>query len=100
MKTRDNFQFEFSGEQFRGLYSAQTFLKAHGFSYGSVQRDAPIGILFGDCIIAKWRNLSDADRSCLHGTITGIMREGPVVVSIFFSAPDVALDAIFKSVAQ
>lgn len=74
-------------EDFKAINEAQRMLKDNGFSYGSMQRDEPIGIMYGDYDIAKWRNLSSVDRAQLHGTITGNKRNGPVVVEIFPSSP-------------
>ncbi|WP_206078656.1 hypothetical protein [Allomesorhizobium camelthorni] len=61
-----------------------------------MQRGAPRGILFGLYDIAKWKNLSSADRRALHGVMTGDMRNGPVSVEIFHIAPDEAKAAVTK----
>ena len=43
----------------------------------------PTGLLFGHYDwIAKWRNLTPAERAQLHGTMSGDFREGPVVISL------------------
>jgi hypothetical protein len=47
-----------------------------------MQRGAPRGILRGDAVIAKWRNLSHAERVALDGLMTGDMRHGPVTVTL------------------
>ena len=67
---------------FRGYYNALDWLRKNGYSFGSMQRDAPIGIKKGDCLIEKWRNLSPNDRKQLDGELTGNMREGPVTLTI------------------
>lgn len=73
----------FEGKKdFEAFYKACDFLKDRGFSVGSMQRDDPIGIRYGNWDIAKWRNLAEDDISKLDGTITGNKREGPVTVSI------------------
>lgn len=69
-------------------------LQSAGFSVGHSQRHAPRGILFGLYNIQKWRNLSEADREGLHGVMSGDMRNGPVTVEIFDSAPDTARTAL------
>lgn len=73
----------FEGKKdFEAFYKACDFLKSHGFSVGSMQRDDPIGIRYGDWDIAKWRNLSEDDMSKLDGTIKGNKRKGPLTVHI------------------
>jgi len=71
---------------FAAMYEAEDWCKQRGISVGSGQRDQPRGLLFGDFAIAKWRNLSDADRSDLHGTMTGDMRNGPITITINLDA--------------
>ncbi|MBB5875857.1 hypothetical protein [Xanthomonas sp. 3498] len=70
---------------FAALRAAEAWCRERGVSYGSQQRGAPIGLLVGDYAIAKWRNLSKAERAALHGTITGDTRNGPVVLRIKIS---------------
>ncbi|WP_267122940.1 hypothetical protein [Xanthomonas sacchari] len=71
---------------FAALRAAEAWCRDRGVSYGSQQRGSPIGLLVGDYAIAKWRNLSTAERAALHGTITGDTRTGPVVLRIRISA--------------
>jgi hypothetical protein len=71
---------------FAALDKAQRWCRERGISYGSMQRDEPIGLMVGDFDIAKWRNLSAKDRRELHGTITGDKRNGPVFVAVLQSA--------------
>lgn len=52
-----------------GLTLAHEFLQEHGYSYGSMQREAPIGVAYGDVGIEKWRNLGEADKEILDGVI-------------------------------
>ncbi len=52
-----------------GLTLAHEFLQEHGYSWGPMQREAPIGIAHGDVIITKWRNLGEADMQVLDGVI-------------------------------
>lgn len=70
--------------EFQAYYAACAWCEENGYSHGSMQRDAPIGILRGDWIIAKWRNLSAEERQQLDGTITRIetFREAPIHVVI------------------
>lgn len=68
---------------FDASYRAQNYLKKHGFSVGSMCGNMPIGIYYGDAIIAKWRNLSEGDIAMLHGTVTSDdFRESGVTVEI------------------
>lgn len=54
--------------------AALSALNNAGFSIGTNQRSDPRGLLFGDVIISKWRNLSEADKKSLHGHL---VRHGP-----------------------
>ena len=68
---------------FEAYYKAEKFLKSRGFSVGSMQAGDPIGIMFGDYHIMKWRNLRQSDRDALHGQIIGDKRNGPVTINLF-----------------
>jgi hypothetical protein len=72
----------FTGEGFEAFSAATSWCRRNGYSYGSTQRDDPIGLLKGDYAIAKWRNLSMAERAGLDGTIEGDKRNGPVYVHL------------------
>jgi hypothetical protein len=72
---------------FKANYAAEQFLRERGFSVGSMQRGDPRGILFGHYDIQKWRNLRKADIQALHGVMRGDMRNGPVTIELFDSAP-------------
>jgi len=81
----------FTGEDdFQASYAAADWLEARGFSVASSQRGAPRGILFGDFIIAKWRNLSAREKADLHGVMTGDGRRGPITVTLYAHAPEAA----------
>lgn len=68
---------------FGAYYAAEEWLKENGYSYGSMQRDSPVGIAKGDCYISKWRNLGN-DTCFLDGVIAeGNKRESDVTVIIF-----------------
>lgn len=75
------FVFEASAD-FGAMRAAEHFLIERGFSYGRNERGSPRAILFGAHHIAKWRQLSDDERSALDGRMTGDMRKGPVTVTI------------------
>lgn len=61
--------FENNGTDFSGWYAAEKWLRENGYSFGSMQRDANIGIKKGDCLISKWRNLSVEDIEFLDGRV-------------------------------
>jgi hypothetical protein len=78
---------------FVATYQAEEFLKERGFSIGQMESNAPRAIRFGDCTIAKWRNLSTRDKAAMHGAITGDVRNGPVTIDLLESAPAAAFKA-------
>lgn len=93
MGTQARFVFNEGGE-FEACRSAVRFLESRGFSVGRMQGHDPRGILLGDFDIQRWRNLRPSDREALHGVMTGSMRNGPVTVRIFGTAPPEVRQAI------
>lgn len=91
--------FNGNSGDFAACHTAEWFLESWGFCVGHAQRGAPRGILFGDYDIQKWRNLNQAHREALHGTMTGDMRNGPVIVTIFETAPAAAKDALAEALS-
>ena len=83
-------------EDFQAMNAAEAFLTRAGFSFGRTQRGNPRGILWGDYDIQKWRNLNHQERADCHGQMTGDMREGPVLVTIFEHAPHEAKRAFHQ----
>ena len=76
------------GSDFSAYYAATNFLALNGYSYGSMERDQPIGILKvkGGVFIAKWKNLTASDREQLDGKITfqnGGPRNGDATIMIY-----------------
>jgi len=67
--------------------AAERILRAAGFAIGRLQADAPRGLMHGDYVVMKWRNLSAADRDGLHGVYARHHRGGPVTVKIFDRCP-------------
>lgn len=68
---------------FQALRAAERWCHANGISVGQSSATDPTGLLFGHYDwIAKWRNLTPAERAQLHGTMSGDFREGPVVISL------------------
>lgn len=83
-------QFEKKFEQvgtFAAYHAACRWLEENGYSHGSTSVDGPVGILKGDFHISKWRNMTPKERSQLDGTLSGEMREGPVVIRLKVAPP-------------
>jgi hypothetical protein len=83
---------------FAALNAAEKFLRERGFSFASSCAVGPQGILFGNYMIAKWRNLTVKERAQLHGVITGDGREGPVRVTLSAFAPEAVKRAFLSEV--
>lgn len=81
MTTPTSITFTRDGD-FAALYAAQNWCDENGISYGSLCGDAPVGLLYGDWAIAKWRNLTPAERAQLDGRMEGDFRHGPVTIRI------------------
>lgn len=66
--------------EFEAYRDAKKWCEENGYSYGSMQRTAPIGLLKGNWTISKWRNLDSKQRKQLHGTMTCVtsFREAPI----------------------
>lgn len=70
---------------FTAVWAAEKYLKRLGYSYGSMCYDEPIGIAKGlGRYIAKWYNLSPADKARLDGVMeSDDFRDGDVKVTLF-----------------
>lgn len=73
--------------EWEAVNAVEKWLSDRGFSFGTMQGDAPRGIRFGEFRIAKWRNLSVDDIKAFDGLIGNTSRYGPVRVTIFASCP-------------
>jgi len=74
--------FDQQGE-FKAFYAAELFCQNNDISCGTLGRDLPIGLMWGDVEIAKWRNLSVEDIKLLHGRMTSKdYRNGPITLRI------------------
>lgn len=78
---------------FAAVRRAEHFLQAHGFSVGVTQRRSSRGIMFGDYIIQKWRNLNVSERAALHGILDGD-RSSDAQIEIWDPAPLEAVRAL------
>lgn len=67
---------------FEALHAAQRWLRERGYSYGSTCACYPVGVLHGDYLIAKWRNLTRQERAELDGALDGDFREGPLTLRL------------------
>lgn len=76
-------QFFNEAGDFKAMYAAEAWCAENGISVGSSERGNPRCLMRGDFAIAKWRNLSAAERKECHGVMTGDMRNGPVTVEMF-----------------
>jgi len=61
--------FDGNGEAFSAMTDAENWLTKNGYSFGSSCVDCPQAILKGDFLIAKWRNLTQKERSKIDGKL-------------------------------
>lgn len=76
---------------FQALRACEHFLRDAGFSFGSWQRGAPCGAMYGDFDISKWRNMTAAERSALHASFSGDGRDGPITLVFHPTCPAEAM---------
>jgi hypothetical protein len=69
---------------FGAVYEAEKWLKENGYSIGSMDSDAPIGVAKGEGrYISKWHNLGE-DKVLLDGVIArGWKRDSDITIIIF-----------------
>lgn len=73
----------FTGEDvFDASHKAEDWCKENNISVGMMCRDEPRGLMMGDYLIAKWKNLSQSDKLQMDGQMTGNFRYGPVHISV------------------
>lgn len=73
------------GDDFSAYTAAEKWCREQGYSVGSMQRGAPTLVFYGDCDVAKFRNISAQERKAAIGKIEGIggrFRGGPVTVTL------------------
>lgn len=76
---------------YKAYKMAQNWCEQSGYSYGSMQADAPTGLLKGNFEIAKWRNMTQKERDALAGILDApgrTYRTGPVFVRIKRNTPE------------
>lgn len=84
MTTR-TFEHDPQRGSFSAYHDAVKWIEDQGYSVGSMQRGAPTLIFYGDCDVAKYRNISLAERRSAAGEIVGVggrFRDGPVTVNL------------------
>jgi hypothetical protein len=78
-------KFRNDGREFSGFDAALAFMLDAGFSVGPIQRGAPVGAMYGQYIVGKWRNLSTEQKDKCHATLQavgGSYRDGDVICTI------------------
>lgn len=78
---------------FAAVRRAEQLLQDHGFSVGVTQRGSSRGVMFGDYVIQKWRNLNVSERAALHGILDGD-RSSDAQIEIWDPAPLEAVRAL------
>lgn len=89
------YEFTFVADgDFAATRLAEQFLRERGFSFGPTQGPDPRAVMFGDYLVAKWRNLTRADKAANHGVMLGRPRTGPITVIVYSTAPAAAVAAM------
>ena len=78
---------------------AQQAVKDAGFCIGELARDEPRGLMFEYDYIAKWRNLTRAEKAELHGAYHRHGRGGPVTITIQKHCPPEPLQTLRNAAA-
>lgn len=97
--TQPSIIFHDAGD-FCALRAAERFLASAGFSVGSGCKGCDTGILFGDWVIAKWRNLTRSEQAVLHGVMTGDRRNGPVMIRLTVHCPPEGRKAFLDAASE
>jgi len=64
------------GSPHGATYNAEKWLTDNGFSYGPGSVDGPAGVIKGDAIISKWRNMTRTEQKSMDGHLwTGYDRD-------------------------
>lgn len=81
--------FTFKGDPndtFKAYSLATAKLKELGVSHGSMQREAPIGLAYGDVDISKWRDLGEDVQNLDGVMLCGAMGFRNGTVTVFLTA--------------
>lgn len=74
--------FDTLGGNFEACREAEEWCNERGIAVGVMERSQPRGLMYEDCWISKWSNLSELERRKLTGRMTGDMRHGPVTIEL------------------
>lgn len=81
----DGFVVTFSQHEnagpFAAMRAAERYIRNRGWTVGPSQRSSPRGIMFDKYVIAKWRNLSWAERVACDAYLVGNGRYGPLTIT-------------------
>lgn len=76
--------FDVQGD-FASYNAAEDWCRENGVSFGSMCSPSPTGLMWGEIVIAKWRNLTTKEIRQLHGTLEpmdGNYRSGRVLLKL------------------
>lgn len=77
-------EFKGNGEDFSATSEAEAWAKEHGFYVAPMCGGLPRGIARDVDWIAKWRNLTEQDKTRLEGIVTaGNHRNGAVSIELY-----------------
>ncbi|WP_293039508.1 hypothetical protein [Paraburkholderia sp.] len=85
--------FDMPGCNFEAANEAEQWCRDRNIAVGAISRGSPRGLMCGDYVIAKWRQLNDSERQQLDGTMTGDMRHGPVTIELHGEESDYPIKA-------
>lgn len=73
---------------FHAHSSAVSYLRENGYCVGSMERDRPIGFMYGYDYVSKWKNMTSSEQNTLDGVILPMpeFREGNARI-VFFVEP-------------
>lgn len=72
--------FESDGSEWSAKLAAEAFIRDRGWSVGPSHRSGIRAVIFGDCAVAKWGNLTDEDRRATDAFLVGHDRNGDLML--------------------
>jgi hypothetical protein len=85
---------------FGALGAAERLLARAGFSIASGSAGGPTAIMFGNYFVAKWKNLTAAERAAVHGIMVGDRRDGPLHIRLTTNCPPEGLAAFLLEASE
>lgn len=67
---------------FQAYRMAEEWCRENGYSIGLMSNPYPTALIKGDFQIAKWKNLTNLERTQVDGVIYGDFCEGPIVIKL------------------